>query len=101
MRIITFVYNVLDHSDEICHNLLYTKLNCMCSTFSENYQYLSYKYELSDRDWYIDLEHLLGKVKMKFSEVRQQLVMWLNYVQFEITLFMCNTIHNEDTCKIF
>ena len=89
MKIIKFVYNALNHSNEICHNLLHTKLNCMRSTFSENYQYLSYKYQLSDRDWYNDLEYLLGKVQIKFSnlfEVHQQLVMWLNYFQFEITL---------------
>ena len=29
--------------------------------FFRNLQYLSYKYQLSDRDWYHDLEHLLGK----------------------------------------
>ena len=28
-----------------------------------------YKYQLSDRDWYNDLEHLLGKIKMKISEL--------------------------------
>ena len=43
MRIIKCVYNALNHSKEICHNLLHTKLNYMRSTFSENYQYLSYK----------------------------------------------------------
>ena len=32
MRIIKFVYNALNHSTEICHNLLHTKLNCMRST---------------------------------------------------------------------
>ena len=63
MRIIKFVYNALNHSNVICHNLLHTKLNCMRSTFSENYQYLSYKHQLSDRDWHNDLEHLVGKVK--------------------------------------
>ena len=55
MRIIKCVYNALNHSNGICHNLLHTKLNCMCSTSSENYQYRSYKYQLSDRDWYNDL----------------------------------------------
>ena len=69
MIIIQFVYKALNHSNEICHNFLYTKLNCMRSTFSENYQYLSYKYQLSDRDWYNDLEYLPGKEKIKFSEL--------------------------------
>ena len=49
IRIIKFVYNALNHSNEICHNLLHTKLNCMRSTFSENYQYLSYKYTITLR----------------------------------------------------
>ena len=44
MRNIKFVYNALNHSNEIVHNLLHTKLNCMRSTFSENYQCLSFKY---------------------------------------------------------
>ena len=63
MRIMKFVHYALNHSNEICHNLLHTKLNCMRSTISENCQYLSYKHQLSDRDWYNGLEHLLGKVK--------------------------------------
>ena len=71
MRIFKCVYNALYHSNEICHNLLHTELNCMqyASSFSENYQYLSHKYLLSGRDWYNDLEHLLGKVQMKFAEL--------------------------------
>ena len=69
MKIIKICVNALNHSNEICRNLLHTKLNCMRSTFSENFQYLPYKYQLSDRDWYNDLEHLLGKVQMKFSEL--------------------------------
>ena len=69
MRMIKFVYNALNNFNEICHNLLRTKLNCIRSTFLENYQYLSYKYQLSDRDWYRDLEHLLGKLKKKFPEL--------------------------------
>ena len=69
IRINKFVYNALNHFNEICHNLRHTKLNCMRSTFKENYQYLSYKYQLSDRAWYNDLEHFLGKIQIKFSEL--------------------------------
>ena len=32
MRINKFVYNALNHSNDICHNLLHTKLNCIRST---------------------------------------------------------------------
>ena len=104
MRTIKFVYNEINHSnDEICHNLLHTKLNCMRSTFSENYQYLSYKYQLSDRDWYNALEHLLGKVKMKFSVLFLDSPTASNVVKLcsiRDNIVICNTINNEDTCKL-
>ena len=97
------MYNALNHSNERCHNLLLTKWNCMRSTFSDNYKYLSYKYQLTDRDWYNDLEHLLGKVKMKFSE----LCLWsstasnmLEICSIRDNIVICNTINNEDTCKL-
>ena len=103
MRIIKYVYNALNHSNEICHNLLHTKLNCMRSTFSENYQYLSYKYQLSDRDWYNDLEHLFGKVEMKCSELFLGSPTAINVVELcsiRYNIVICNTINNEDTCKL-
>ena len=61
MRMIKFVYNALNHyTHEICHNLLYTKLDCTRSTSSvNNYQYLSYKYKLSVKELYNDLEHII------------------------------------------
>ena len=34
MRTIKFMYNALNHYNEICNNLLYTKLNWIRSTFS-------------------------------------------------------------------
>ena len=64
------MYNALNHSNETCHNLLHKKLNCMHSTFKENYQYFFYKYQLSDSDGYNNLEHLLRKVKIKYICVR-------------------------------
>ena len=91
MRIIKFVYNVLNHSDEICHNLLYTKFNFMRSTIQKiiNTSPININV-LSDRDWSNDLEHLFGKGKMhnfpSYFQVHQQLVMWLNHVHFEIIL---------------
>ena len=102
MRIIKFMYKSLNHSNEICHNLLHTKLNCMRSTFSENYKYLSYKYQLSDRDRYNALEHLLGKVKMKFSKLFLCSPTASNMVELcsiRDNIVICNTINNENTCK--
>ena len=95
----------MNHSNErdiyIYHNLLHTKLNCMRLTFSDNYQYLSYKYQLSDRDWYNDLEHLHGNVKMNFYELflgSPRNVVELCSIRDNIVI--CNTIDNEDTCKL-
>ena len=100
MRIIKFEYNVLNHSNEICHNLLQTKLNCMRSTFSENYQYLSYKYQLSDRDWYNDLEHFLGKVKMQLFLGSPTASNVLELCSIRDNIVICNTINHDDTCKL-
>ena len=61
-RMIKLMYIVLNHYKKICRNLFHTKFSRTRSTFSKNYQYLSYKYKLSDRDGYNDLEHSLGKV---------------------------------------
>ena len=97
IKIIKFVYNTLNHSNDICHNILHTKLNCIHSTFSENYQYLSYKYKLSVRDWYNDLENLLGKVKMKFSELFLGSPTASNVDELcsiRDNIVICNTINN-------
>ena len=71
----------------------------MRSTFSYNYHYLSYKYQLSDRDWYNDLEHLLGKVEMTFSELFLGSPTASNVVEpcsIRDNIVICNTINNED-----
>ena len=41
------------------------KLLSVNSTFAANYQYLSFKFGLTEADWYTSLDHLLGKVKKK------------------------------------
>ena len=79
------------------------KSNFMCSTFSENYQYLSYKYQLLDRYWYKDLKHLIGKVKLKFSESFLGLPTASNVVELSSirdNIAIWNTINYEDTCKL-
>ena len=49
----------------ICHrSISLSKLPCKNLTFSSNYYYLSCKYELSNQDWYLDTNHLLGKVRL-------------------------------------
>ena len=54
--------------------------------FALNFFKISYKYQLSDRDWYNNSEHLLGKVQMKFSELTASSVVESRNVQFEITV---------------
>ena len=47
---------------------LSSKLYCIKSTFASNYKYLSYRYTISHVDWYKDISHLIGKVKIKFQQ---------------------------------
>ena len=68
-RIIKYVYNSLNHSNIVCNTILKTKILCPKSTFSENYHFLSYKYQLSQSDWCNDIDYLLGKVKMKTQDL--------------------------------
>ena len=69
IRILKFIHNSLNHSNVVCKILLRSKLLCIRSTVADNYRYLSYKYQLSDSDWYKDLNHLLGKAKMKVADL--------------------------------
>ena len=69
IRIIKYIYNSLNHSNKVCKTILKSKLCCPKSTFSENYHFLSYKYQLSNSDWCNELDHLLGKVKMKAKDL--------------------------------
>ena len=55
----------LNHNNEVCRSISLYKLPCKNSTFSSNYNDLSCKYELSNQDWYLDTNHLLGKVRLK------------------------------------
>ena len=63
------MYNSLNHSNIVCSTILKTKILCPKSTFSENYHFLSYKYQLSQSDWCNDIDYLLGKVKMKTKDL--------------------------------
>ena len=63
-RMIKFIHMCLNHDNEVCRSISY-KLSCKNSTFSSNYNYLSCNYELSNQDWYLDTNHLLGKVRLK------------------------------------
>ena len=43
--------------------------------FAANYQYLSFKFGLTEADWYTSLDHLLGKVKKKIALLYPQPVL--------------------------
>ena len=49
-RMVRFIYNSISHSNKTISNILRVKLLCVNSTFSANYQYLSFKYGLTDND---------------------------------------------------
>ena len=38
------------------------------STFAVNFKYLSYKYNISQDEWFTDLSHLIEKVDIKFHK---------------------------------
>ena len=49
----------------VCRQILLVKLRCKKSFFAENYRYLSWKYNISDCDWYTNITCLIGNVKIK------------------------------------
>ena len=72
-RIVRFVFNSINHSNSTCRNVLRVKLLSVNSTFAANYQYLSFKFGLTEADWYTSLDHLLGKVKKKITLFRHEI----------------------------
>ena len=58
-RITKFVYLCLNHINSLCRSLLSSKLHCVRSTFAANFKYLSYKYNISQDEWFTDLSHLI------------------------------------------
>ena len=75
-RMVRFIFNSINHSNNTCKNILRVKLLSVNSTFAANYQYLSYKYGLIEADWFTPLGHLLGKVKKKMLLLHPHPVLW-------------------------
>ena len=42
-------------------NIFRVKLLCVNSTFTSNFQYLSFKYGMTEADWYINIDYLVRK----------------------------------------
>ena len=66
-QMVLFICNLINHSNRTCKNVLCVKLLSFNSTFAANYQYLSFKFGLTEADWYTSLDHLLGTVKKKIA----------------------------------
>ena len=50
-RMVRFLLNSINHSNSKCKNVLRVKLLSANSTFAANYQYLSFKFGLTEADW--------------------------------------------------
>ena len=61
---IVFTLYVLHHDNHLVTSILRVNMSMFNSVIAENYQYLSYKYQISNEDWNTDVSFLLGKVKL-------------------------------------
>ena len=93
-RMVRFIFNSINHSNNTCKNILRVKLLSVNSTFAANYQYLSYKYGLIEADWFTPLGHLLGKVKKKI------LLLHPHPVLCGILKELCGIRDNTSSCDI-
>ena len=100
---VRFIFNSINHSNSTCKNVLRVKLLSVHSTFAANCQYLSFKFGLTEADWYASLDHLLGKVKKKIALLHPQPV--LCGVLKELCAILDNTFlcdiadkHDNDIC---
>ena len=94
---VSFIYNSIDHNNKTCSNVLRVKLFCVNSTFSVSYQYLSFKlskYGLTEADWYINIDHLMGKVRKKMS------LLYSKSILCNVLKELCAIRDNITTCDI-
>ena len=70
-RVLKFVHSCLNHCNSVCKSLLSAKLHCIKSTFAANYKYLSYKYKICQDDWVVDINLLIGKMRVQFEKETQ------------------------------
>ena len=73
--------------------ILRVKLLYDNSTFSANYHYLSIKYGLTEADWYINIDHLMGKVRKKMSVLNPKSILC------NVLMELC-AIRDNTTCDI-
>ena len=94
IRMVRFIFNSINHSKSTCKNVLRVKLLSVNSTFAVNYQYLSFKFGLTEADWYTSLDHLLGKVKKKITLLHPQPVLC------GVLKELCDIRDNTSLCDI-
>ena len=93
-RMVRFIYNSINHSHKTSSNKLRVKLLCVNFTFSANYQYLSFKYGLTEADWYFNIDHLMGKVRKKMS------ILYPKSILCNVLMELCAIRDNITTCDI-
>ena len=97
-RMIKFIHMCLNHDNDVSRSISLFKLLCKNSSFSSNYNYLSCKYELSNQDWYLDTNHLLGKVRLT-CQLNITCSSWQSVTELcEICdgLSSCDALSNDD-----
>ena len=95
-RMVRFNYNSINHNNKTSSNILRVKVLCVNSTFSANYQYLSFKYGLTEADCYINIDHLMGKVRKKCLYCIQT----PKSILCNVLLELCAIHDNITTCDI-
>ena len=70
-RVLKLVHSCLNHCNSVCKSLLSAKLHCIKSTFAAFYEHLSYKYKICQDDWFMDINLLIGKMKVQFEKETQ------------------------------
>ena len=72
---VRFIFNSINHSNSTCKNVLRVKLPRVNFPFAAYYQYLSFKFGLTEADWYTSLDNFWGKVKKKIALLHLQPVL--------------------------
>ena len=92
-RFIKFIHSAL-YGNFVWRQILIAKLQCKKSTFAENYRCLSWKYHISDCDWYTDITCLMDNVKIKHK--------LLYPVSHDASILheLCK-VRDDDLCKMF
>ena len=87
----------------VCRSIISSKLYCIKSTFASNYKYLSYRYNISHSNWYKDISHLIGKLKLKFQrdfQSRDTAQTLVELCAILDGLGTCNALSYLDACEL-